>query len=140
MSMLSRRSLLSTLLALASIAAAPNRANVAAKSMVVDDVKGWLAGEALLVGQRYLQLQSAEASLDVLADLLLERLQSAALSDMQHDFSLAVQEDFERGDVVNLDGWMLSSTEVRLCALAYLAERETAVALVGRSRPRVNLQ
>ena len=128
MSMLSRRSLLSALLALASIAVVPKRANGAAKAMVVDDVKSWLAGEALLVGLRYLQLQSAEANLDVLADLLLERLQSAASSDLQHDFSLAVQEDFGRGDVVNLDGWMLSTTEVRLCALAYLAECETGVA------------
>jgi hypothetical protein len=123
MSMLSRRSLL---LALASIAVVPKRATGTAKSMVVDDVKSWLAGEALLVGQRYLQLQSAEANLDVLADLLLERLPSAALSDLQQDFSLAVQEDFGRGDVVHLDDWMLSRTEVRLCALAYLAERQTA--------------
>lgn len=125
MSMLSRRSLL---LALAGIVVVPKRASGTAQSMVVDDVKSWLAGEALLVGQRYLQLQSAEANLDVLADLLLERLQGAALSDLQHDFSLAVQEDFGRADVVHLDAWMLSRTEVRLCALAYLAERETAVA------------
>jgi len=125
MSMLSRRSLL---LALASIAVVPKRANGTAKSKVVDGVKSWLAGEALLVGRRYLQLQSAEANLDVLADLLLERLQSASLSDLQHDFSLAVQEDFGRDDVVHLDGWILSRTEVRLCALAYLAERENAVA------------
>ena len=125
MSLLSRRSLL---LALASIVVVPKRADGTAKSMVVDDVKSWLGGEALLVGQRYLQLQSAEANLDVLAALLLERLQSAALRDLQHDFSLAVQEDFGRGDVVHLDGWMLSRTEVRLCALAYLAERETTVA------------
>jgi hypothetical protein len=125
MSMLSRRSLL---LALASIVVVPKRADGTAKAMVVDDVKSWIAGEALLVGQRYLQLQSAEANLDVLADLLLERLQGAALSDLQHDFSLAVHDDFGRGDVVHLDGWMLSRTEVRLCALAYLAERETAVA------------
>ena len=125
MSMLSRRSLL---LALASIAVVPKGATGTAKSVVVDDVKSWLAGNALLVGQRYLELQSAEANLDVLADLLLERLQGAALSDLQHDFSLAVQEDFGRDDVVHLDGWMLSRTEVRLCALAYLAERETAVA------------
>jgi hypothetical protein len=125
MSMLSRRSLLSALLALASIAVAPSRANGAAKAMVVEDVKSWVAGDALLVGQRYLQLQGAEANLDVLADLLLERLHSTTSSDLQHDFSLAVQEDFGRGDVVHLDGWMLSRTEVRLCALAHLAERET---------------
>src|SRR5688572_20986627 len=69
MSMLSRRSLLSALLALSGIAVVPNRANGAAKAMVVDDVKSWLAGEALPVGLRYLQLQSAEANLDVLVDL-----------------------------------------------------------------------
>jgi hypothetical protein len=40
---------------------------------------------------------------------------------LPRELSCAVQEDFARGDLVNLDGWLLSRTELRLCAVAHLA-------------------
>jgi hypothetical protein len=33
------------------------------------------------------------------------------------------QQDFAEGRIVELDGWMLSETEVKLCALAALSDR-----------------
>ncbi|MET0987931.1 MAG: hypothetical protein ABW034_21235 [Steroidobacteraceae bacterium] len=123
MSAVSRRSLLSALLALASVAVLPNRGDGAESTNVVKNVTSWLGPDAILVGARYLQLHSSEANLEVLTDWLVERLQGATSSDLPRDFSRAVQEDFGRDDVVHLDGWLLSRTEVRLCALACLADR-----------------
>jgi hypothetical protein len=34
---------------------------------------------------------------------------------------MAASEDFRCGRVVTVDGWLLSRTEARICAIAYLA-------------------
>ena len=117
MNTLSRRALLSALAALASIAVVPSRANGAVRTQLVGGVARWLGLAAIPLGQLYLRSHKTEADLDVLADLLLERLQGTARNDLRRALALAVQEDFERDDVVYLDGWLLSRTEVRLCAL-----------------------
>lgn len=117
MNTLSRRALLSALAALTSIAVVPSRANGAVRTQLVGGVARWLGLAAIPLGQLYLRSHKTEADLDVLADLLLERLQGTTGNDLRRTLALAVQEDFERDDVVYLDGWLLSRTEVRLCAL-----------------------
>jgi hypothetical protein len=56
----------------------------------------------------------------VLADLPGDAATLAAASD--HDLralvAARVREDFDSGDTVQVDGWILSCTEARLCALA----------------------
>jgi hypothetical protein len=121
MTALSRRDLLTALLALAATRASPNRGDDPGRPAVLDDILRWLSPDAAPVGERYLQLHSAEADLDMLAQLLLDRIPSAVGDDLPRELSCAVQEDFARGDLVNLDGWLLSRTEVRLCAVIHLA-------------------
>src|SRR5688572_18515017 len=121
MSALSRRDLLTALVALVATRASPTRAHDSGRPAVLDDVLRWLSPDAAPVGERYLQLHSAEADLDTLAQLLLDRIPNAGRDDLPRELSCAVQEDFARGDLVNLDGWLLSRTELRLCAVIHLA-------------------
>ena len=121
MNALSRRDLLTALLALAATRASPSRAANSGRPAVLDDIVRWLSPDAARVGERYLQLHSAEADLDTLAQLLLDRIPNAGRDDLPRELSRAVQEDFARGDLMNLDGWLLSRTEVRLCAVVHLA-------------------
>lgn len=121
MSALSRRDLL-VFMALAGVAVLPARAHGLDSMSGLRDLTRWLGDEALLAGQRYLQLHTAEADLDVLTGLLAERLHGATGSDLPRDLARAVEEDFRRGDVIPIDDWVLSRTEVRLCAVASLAQ------------------
>jgi hypothetical protein len=72
---------------------------------------------AAIIGQAYLHRFDHERSTAALASMLrenvmrLDRALSAAAVLRQ------VRLDFERGDVVNLHGWILSRTEGRICAL-----------------------
>ena len=75
---------------------------------------------ARAVGRVYLEATPAEASLAT----LLERLDCEALSrdpgDARAELRARHRRDFREGRTVTLDGWLLSRTEARLCAVAAL--------------------
>lgn len=60
------------------------------------------------IGRAYLALAPHEGSPDILRDLI------------PADLDVALAEEFRRGDVVLLAGWMISRTEARVGALAVL--------------------
>ena len=79
---------------------------------------------ARAIGRVYLDAHAHEAHADALVETILARLEldGRALQGM-HYAALAeridavIGRDFDAGDTVTLDGWVLSRTEVRLCAL-----------------------
>lgn len=83
---------------------------------------------ARVVGRAYLRLVPAEARPELLAKLIVEQLPegehtAAAVADgeLRERLLDGVREDFRDGKTVELDGWLLSRTEARLCALVVLA-------------------
>jgi hypothetical protein len=84
---------------------------------------------AAAVGRRYLELAPGEADIAGLVASLTEALaRFPSASDysplpnrwVKADLTIAIHRDFEREDVVLVDGWMLARTEARLCALVAL--------------------
>lgn len=81
---------------------------------------------ARLIGQRYLALAPAEADAALLAARIAVtpqyylRLASAAEPTLRALILAQQQADFAEGRTVTVDGWILSLTEARLCALAAL--------------------
>lgn len=80
---------------------------------------------ARIVGREYLLAAPEEANPEVLVSLVAERLQAPDPSlsgvgdrELRRMAALGVLADFEEGRTVKLDGWVLSETEARLCALA----------------------
>jgi hypothetical protein len=80
---------------------------------------------ARVVGREYLRSVPQEADAGILVDLLCScraqgyrEFSQAQGAELRELLRLQQREDFERGCVVNLQGWILSQTEVRLCALA----------------------
>jgi hypothetical protein len=74
-----------------------------------------------MIGRRYLAKVPEEKSETWLMDVLFGGLGPVA----GHQFSLLSsrvgrlrRDDFVRGDLVEIDGWLLARTEARLCALA----------------------
>lgn len=43
------------------------------------------------------------------------------LADLKSLFSSVVKRDFENGNTLNVDGWVLSKTECELCGLVFLS-------------------
>ncbi len=72
---------------------------------------------AAIIGEAYLTQFDDERS----ANILMSKLRESLLADTQcideHALLGRIRADFERGDIVNLHGWLLSKTEARLCAL-----------------------
>lgn len=72
---------------------------------------------AAIIGEAYLAQFENERS----ADILMSKIRESLLADTkcidEHTLLGRIRTDFERGDVVNLHGWLLSRTEARLCAL-----------------------
>jgi len=69
------------------------------------------------IGRRYLAMTPAERNPTVLASRIAERV-SGSGADFPAAVTSAVSRDFESGDVVMIDGWMLSRTEAQICGLA----------------------
>ncbi len=79
---------------------------------------------AQAIGHVYLRAgRAAEASVERLMPLIFAGQPPAATSAAAFRTFIAwrVQRDFAEGAVVRVDGWMLSVTEARLCALAAVA-------------------
>lgn len=77
---------------------------------------------AAIIGEAYLALVDHENSA---AELSRRLLQGIATSKERIDARILlerIRSDFAEGDVVKLDGWLLSRTEARICALYALLE------------------
>ena len=80
-------------------------------------------GSAHVIGSVYLNKFPHEAGLQLLVDLICKTEESYRAIMMARKSSLKKiildmqQEDFSKGITVNLNGWILSHTEARLCAL-----------------------
>lgn len=86
------------------------------------------SASAKVLGQRYLELTPREADINVLTALIGRTPENTAqlLQAGRHQLRtlLAAQQrmDFGSRRTVSIDGWILSETEARLCALAALSE------------------
>lgn len=82
---------------------------------------------ARVIGRRYLDLAPSEAAPEHLMALICRSRENSARlaranTGQLREFLLDQQRtDFARGRTVTIDGWVLSETEVRLCALAAIA-------------------
>jgi hypothetical protein len=94
----------------------------AAVSRYLDVVSQWESAAA--VGTEYLRRTPDENDPNVLLERLAASGFDAKAADGMSDEQLIemvrarLQADFDRGRVVNVDGWVLSVTEARICALA----------------------
>ena len=82
---------------------------------------------AARLGAAYMESTPAEATLSsILRGLFSDvpKLADMAAGNGEKELSrtleLAISADFERGDVVSIDGWIIARTEARLSALALL--------------------
>ena len=79
---------------------------------------------ARVIGQRYLELTPSEADPERLMALICHteedraRLTHADTEQLRKILLDQQRMDFARGRTIMLDGWVLSETEVRLCAVA----------------------
>jgi hypothetical protein len=80
---------------------------------------------AKIVGLEYLRCVPREANVRLLVDLICSsrkerRVELAKASKQKRRKMLLLQQrqDFEQGRIVMVQGWILSETEARLCALA----------------------
>lgn len=86
---------------------------------------------AAVVGAEYLRLRPREAEewklhwLLGLPDARANQLSVAEMREQAARFVARHRDDFRCGQVLNLDGWVLSVTELRLCALVCLSVRRT---------------
>ena len=72
---------------------------------------------AAVIGAAYLDQFELERSSAILQTRIQESMSDAGLTMGEHALLRRVEMDFERGEIVNLHGWLLSRTEARLCAL-----------------------
>ncbi len=82
---------------------------------------------AAVVGREYLRRVPEEADVHRLVDWICafhggerEDLLEAGQQELRERLRDQQRQDFENGRIVKLQGWILSETEVRLCALAAL--------------------
>lgn len=93
--------------------------------------------DAAVVGRAYLAQYATEAD----AGLLRRRLVSLTAEPRRLRAAIGerIRRDFAEGDTVRIEGWVLSRTEARLCALCALSkDRGTPVAL-GASAPKAGV-
>jgi hypothetical protein len=72
------------------------------------------------IGRRYLATVPEEADLDLLLAWLPEARDIEQLATGLCNLDAAVADDFDRGRVVLIDGWLLSQTEARAAAVLAL--------------------
>jgi hypothetical protein len=100
----------------------PDAAGRAALIAFASEVSG-----ASRLGGAYLEEHSNEASVDALANSLLDGVPTETAASVEALASLLRQRnqrDFEEGDVLQLDGWIVGRTEARLYALASLSREQ----------------
>jgi hypothetical protein len=83
---------------------------------------------ARVVGREYLRIKPVEADTLKLTELICAGRQDR-YAELSHSGMVKLRrmllhqqrEDFDKGRIVNVQGWILSETEARLCALTALA-------------------
>lgn len=107
--------------AIISVAAhtVPLRSNGAVDVELAVAVDGLLAHRhsAAVIGAHYLAKFESENSAELLAQAIRRSMPADAMQIDERFLLAHIRSDFERGEVVSLDGWILSRTEARLCAL-----------------------
>ncbi len=101
---------------------------VAADAIAADRYDGFFSVRqaAEEIGHHYIEDYPAEAREDVLTDLIEQSLgaegsqASTEQAQLGDQLRRVIRADFKAGRVAVLDGWLLSLTEVRLCALMAL--------------------
>jgi hypothetical protein len=86
-------------------------------------VSSFASGKRL--GLEYIARFPEEADLTFLerkitADIDVPDVQSGNLATIRRMLTARIRADFEQGNVVTLEGWMLARTELRMCAIAAL--------------------
>jgi hypothetical protein len=81
-------------------------------------------GSGREIGRVYLAKCPEEAGASALTPLILSSLSleegdvaGLEFQALSAKVAMRVRSDFEQGDIVDIDGWILSRTETRLCAL-----------------------
>ncbi|CAN5149021.1 hypothetical protein BH20ACT13_BH20ACT13_10770 [soil metagenome] len=87
---------------------------------------------ARVVGREYVRVASPEATSQRLVDAVAagvpggrDVIRAASNGDLRRLILARVRQDFDDDDVVTLDGWIVSRTEGRLCALALTSNTAT---------------
>ncbi len=82
---------------------------------------------ARAIGRCYLRKTKSEGNADLLAQLIVKgdstlrgRLHALSSDQIIGILRKSIRKDFETDNIVNVDGWILSKTEARLCALCTL--------------------
>lgn len=88
-----------------------------ATSATIDDAGGAVAAALARIGRRYLEVTPAERDVATLRARLGEFATPGDVLAHAAALERAVRRDFERGDILALDGWILSRTELRAAAL-----------------------
>lgn len=70
-----------------------------------------------VIGEYYLAIFESEKSAEALARQIRRSLPNDGRHIDAYTLLTRIRQDFERGEVVNLQGWLLSRTEARICAL-----------------------
>ncbi|WP_149276890.1 hypothetical protein [Pareuzebyella sediminis] len=81
----------------------------------------WDRPTMVFIGQEYLDKYPIENSQRKLIDLLLEG-QSPKMNNIGETLALKIEKDYQEKRIVTIDGWLLSRTEARQCALFTLTE------------------
>jgi hypothetical protein len=115
--------LATVLVAAASVGVRPDR-DPAGSTSGLARVFGHAPAAARAIGQRYLRDFPEENDAGALVGRILEgvpdlprEVDASEAADLRARFRRRFAADFESGDTVQLDGWILSRTEARLCAL-----------------------
>ena len=130
---LSRRSFISRVSASAAIALAPlgahsqpnhDPAAISDLASRVSGIFGDLDAPAT-IGARYLELYRDQDS-NWIPALLRSDLLALRAERLRSEIARRIRRDFSRKDIALVDGWVLSRTEARLCALMSLASSSPA--------------
>ena len=76
----------------------------------------WDSETILSIGSTYVSETPDENSENILAKTLLENM-SGSPEEMVKSLNEKVTNDFQKGDIVMIEGWILSRTEARQCGL-----------------------
>lgn len=76
--------------------------------------------ELFKIGRRYISLHPLENSKDILMDKLLASTNNIKKSNLESTLNFMlkrIENDFKNKEYINIEGWVISITEARQCAL-----------------------
>lgn len=131
--LITRRKLLQWGAALCCLALAPRSwSRVAVKDSIEQEIARRIAGlfahpgSAREIGREYLRLAPSDNDIAVLVRKVIpdtgkiKSLSTTGKESLRQYIANASREDFQQGRMVSVNGWMLSQTELRLCAIVVL--------------------